>query len=118
MCRSATKTIGFLLLLWMGIFLPITEYQMSHASDVGSIAAAASGDDDDTADEPAHSDAQHDSSDRYTGFASLDLSEITLAVGPPDLTLKAGPLPATRIAEGFKSRALPPQERPPNSAAA
>jgi hypothetical protein len=118
MCRSSTKSIGFLLLLWVGIFLPVTEYQVSHAADLGSLASSILGDEQSTDDSASDTNGQHDLGDRHSGYAGIDLSEFTIAAGPPTLAMTLERVGEPRIAEGFKSRALPPQERPPNSAAA
>lgn len=115
MCRSSTKSIGFLLLLWIGIFLPVTEQQAPQLADLGSLLSISFGDDE--ADTDARASADH--SNPSTGSSvNADLSDITLVTEPTDLALTVAPLGAQRIAEGFASRALPPQERPPNDAAA
>jgi hypothetical protein len=118
MCRSSTKSIGFLLLLWVGIFLPVTEYQVSHAGDIGSLASGSLGDEQSTGGDTADTNDQHDLGDRHAGYVGIDLSEFTISSGPPALAMTLDSAGEPRIAEGFKSRALPPQERPPNSAAA
>lgn len=117
MCRSSTKSIGFMLLLWIGIFLPVTEYQVSHLGSIGSVIGIAFGGGD-IADEHAETDKQPSKTDRYTTSVGVDLSDFTLVVGPPELALRSEPLPARRISEGFASRPLPPEERPPIGAAA
>ena len=112
MYRSSTKSIGFLLLLWIGIFLPVTEYQVSHAgglSDFLGISLNAEP-------QPDASDlAKGSKTERYKASVSLDLSDFTLVVGPQQIALKSEPLHETAIDQGFASRALPPQERPPNA---
>lgn len=118
MCRSSTKSIGFLLLLWIGIFLPVTEYQVSHLSGLGSLIGVTFGDDEDASDQHAQTSKQSDKTDRYTSSVGIDLSDFTLVAEPPQLALKSEPLPAPRISEGFKSLDLPPEERPPIAQAA
>ncbi len=114
MCRSSTKSFGFLLLLWIGIFLPVTEYQVSHLASIGSLIDVASGDDEAAADELA----QSGQCDRLSASCAADLSDFTLVGLLPSISLRCGPLDAQCISDGFTSRDLPPQERPPNSSAA
>lgn len=107
-----------MLLLWIGIFLPVTEYQVSHLGGIGSLISVTFGDDDSASDERAQTDKATNNSDRYTASVGIDLSDFTLVIGPLELALRSEPLPERRISEGFASRDLPPEERPPIGVAA
>ncbi len=112
MYRSSTKSIGFLLLLWIGIFLPVTEYQVSHAGGVAGLTGIALS----AESEPDSSELGKTSkTDRYKASVSVDLSDFTLVIGPQQIALRSETLHETPIDQGFASRALPPQERPPNA---
>jgi hypothetical protein len=113
-----SKSIGFLLLLWVGIFLPVTEYQVSHVGSIGSLIGfsadtAATTDADDS-----QSNKKMSKNDRYTASLNLDLSDFTLVVGLPQLSLSSASLIARRLREDFVSRELPPEDRPPIALAA
>ncbi|MFN3623889.1 MAG: hypothetical protein ACK4TP_07475 [Hyphomicrobium sp.] len=118
MCRSSTKSIGLLLLLWIGIFLPVTEYQVSHLGGIGSLIGVASNGDTAAPDKHAQPNKQTSKSDRYAASAGIDLTDFTLVVAAPEPTSKSESLPTRRISDGFTSRDLPPEERPPISLAA
>jgi hypothetical protein len=115
MCKSSAKSIGFMLLLWIGILIPVTGDQLSHfvgSSDLGA-AHHTSLDGDGTA---LAQDA--DANDDSSSFASTDLSDFIFAPRPPQVSLPGELMITRRLAAGFSSRALAPQERPPNTAAA
>lgn len=113
MCRSSAQSIGFLLLLWIGIFIPVAGDQVSHlvgSHDLGGIfhGGLDDGDSDDTALSQDKGAAEHSGS-----FASADLTDFTVAPQPPQVSALGNALIAPRIAAAFASRALPPEERPP-----
>jgi hypothetical protein len=119
MCRSSTYSIGFLLLLWIGLVLPTTEQQLLHFADDQSSKVlfdrdsgpvpAAGGDD-----EPR----LVDSDDKSPNGATPDLPDITAAGSMPRV---AGADVSSRpviVNSTFISRTPLPQERPPKALAA
>lgn len=113
MFRRSAKSIGLILLLWIGIVLPVAGEQVSHfagSSDVGAVfhTGLNDGDGDDTAlSQDQCCDEQSNS------VASADLSDFTFAPQPPRVSALGNPLLTPRVAAAFTSRALPPEERPP-----
>lgn len=95
----------------------MTEYQVSNSGGIASLIDTMIGDDE-SAGGAEQTREQTDQSDRYSASVGIDLSDFTLVVGPPQLALMSEPLDARALNEGFASRALPPQERPPNTFAA
>lgn len=115
MCRSSTISLGFLLLLWIGIFIPVTEYQVSHLAT--GMAGMLLGDDGEGHDAEALAQAP-DASNHAGSSSDADLMDFTLVAGPSQIVLRGEPLGLQRLAKGFASRSLPPQERPPIEIAA
>jgi hypothetical protein len=117
MCKSSAKSIGFMLLLWIGIVIPVTGDQLSHfvgSSDLGAAHHTSLDDDGDGTALAQDADANDDSS----SFASTDLSDFIFVSLPPQVSLPGDLMITRRLAAGFSSRELAPQERPPNTAAA
>ena len=116
MCRSTTKSFGFLLLLWIGAFLPISEYQATHLADLGGLISTA------LAGEPADHDevAEADTDDQSSRFNAsiVDLSDFTLAIGPPELGVAVPYVVEQPAALRLTSRDMPPRHRPPIDAPA
>lgn len=116
MCRSTTKSFGFMLLLWIGAFLPISEYQASHLADLGGLISTA------FAGEPADHDevAAADTNEQSYRFnaTSADLSDFTLAIGPAELGVPFAYVVERHGPERLTSRDMPPRHRPPINAAA
>jgi hypothetical protein len=115
MCRSSTTSIGFLLLLWLGVVVPAAEQQLAHLADdpgaTSGIDAAAAGDDGASGDAPPQANAS-DVPD------NPDLCDISVHTTAPQVTpVLLSPSPA-RVADRVPSRHLPPQERPPKPLAA
>jgi len=116
MCRSTTKSFGFMLLLWIGAFLPISEYQATHLADLGGLLGAA------LASAPADHDevaaADTDEPSYRFNATSADLSDFTLAMGPAELGVPFPYVVERHGAERLTSRDMAPRYRPPINAAA
>jgi hypothetical protein len=119
MCRSSTYSIGFLLLLWVGLVLPTTEQQLLHFADDqaskvlfdgGSGSAPAAGGDD----EPG----LVGSDDQSPNGATPDLPDITAAGSMPQVAGVYVPTRPLIVYPTFVSRTPLPQERPPKALAA
>lgn len=115
MCRGSTISLGFLLLLWIGIFIPVSEYQMSHvASGMADMLFS----DDGVGDDGEALTQAQDASNHGDSSSGADLMDFTLVAGPSQIVLRGEPLGLQRLANGFASRTLPPQQRPPIEIAA
>jgi len=119
MCRSSTTSIGFLLLLWIGIVIPAAEQQLAHlADDPGAKSAfdtASAADDRYSTKIPAgHADGVSSPS----GASNPDLTDITLPASAPAARPVSQPFGPARVVDRIWSRQLPPQERPPKHRAA
>lgn len=105
-----------MLLLWIGAFLPISEYQASHLADLGGLISTA------FAGEPADHDevAAADTDEQSYRFnaTSADLSDFTLAIGPAELGVPFAYVVERHGPERLTSRDMPPRHRPPINAAA
>ncbi|WP_424958911.1 hypothetical protein [Hyphomicrobium sp. 1Nfss2.1] len=116
MCRRTTKSFGFMLLLWIGAFLPISEYRVSHPADLGGLLSTT------LAGEPADHDeiAEADTDDPAYRFnaSSADLLDFTLTIGPAELGVPIPYVIERFGARPLTSRNMPPRHRPPINAAA
>jgi hypothetical protein len=109
MCRSSTTSIGFLLLLWIGIVLPATEQQLTqlaeecrYGNSFGSMAVN---------DVEQHSDtAAGPAGHGYT--MSPDLTDYNVS-WPANPSIQVAHVSQASATVRLISRSLDPQERPP-----
>lgn len=109
MCRSSVQSIGFLLLLWIGIVIPSMERQMAaFAADAASEASLDVG---------APSVSQHHDGNALQQSGTPDLPDI-LAAGLPTCTDIGFHPSEPAYVSRMSSRVLPPRDRPPIAAIA
>jgi hypothetical protein len=114
MCRSSTYSIGFLLLLWVGLVLPTTEQQLLHFADDQASKVLFDGDSG-----PAPAAGGDDeaglvgSDDKSPNGAAPDLPDITAAGSMPQVSGTYVPSRPLIANSTFMSRTPLPQERPP-----
>jgi hypothetical protein len=119
MWRSSTYSIGFLLLLWIGLVLPTAEQQLLHVADDQSgrvlfdrdsgPAPAAGGDD---------GPGLVGGDDKSPNGATPDLPDMTAAGSMPQVAGIYLPTRLLVVDPTFVSRTPLPQERPPKALAA